>query len=107
MKNYSAYFNEEAKELAKWSIAELEFGNRLKATRLDDVANKMEDKYRKKRGIPKDKNSYIDRNSIGIHATPVFFRPIPPGSNKSSKEYKNTLVKQYVEDNLPHLLEER
>lgn len=61
------YANEEALELAVWSIGIFRNDNRIKAYKMKMIADKMEDKYRdsKKFKKRKNQNEYNRRHKIG------------------------------------------
>jgi len=43
---YDMYANREALELAQWALEEFQNGDRVKASKMKKIADKMEDKYR-------------------------------------------------------------
>lgn len=53
MEGYTKYANDKARKLGKWSLEE---NNRIKASKLKRIADKMEDKYRKTKEFKRNKN---------------------------------------------------
>lgn len=71
MKGYESYANGEALELAEWAV---ECNNRVKASKIKQIADKMEDKYRE--NSPEFKRMKAEnRRPGGVHHclfTPLF-----------------------------------
>lgn len=49
---FIGYFNDVSYELIKWSFEELKLGNKVKATKIERLADKLENNHRKKNNIP-------------------------------------------------------
>lgn len=94
-KNYEKYFNQQAIDLARWSLAELYFGNRIKASKLNKIANKMEEKYRRERNILSNAD-YYEKKGFGKFAERPFFT--------SEEPVVEGIVRGYTKEELPHLL---